>query len=51
MDNVIQHKIENLDGSTPDLLKLGSSIGGETVVKSLFGEEYFKIMFGNNNPY
>ena len=51
MEKVIQRGIQGLDGKVPTLFLLGREIGGEIVVVSLFGEEYFKIKFGENNPY
>jgi hypothetical protein len=33
------------------LFKFGCSIGGEVVVKSLFGELFFETKFYGKNPY
>ena len=51
MEKVIQDKIQNLDKQEPHLFKLGCSIGGEIVVRSLFGDEFFNVKFGSRNPY
>ena len=44
-------KIKDLDKEKPELFRLGCCIGGEIVVKTLFGENFFQLKFGNNNPY
>lgn len=51
MEKVIEKGIKGLDGTSPNLFILGREIGGEIVVLSLFGEEFFNIRFGKNNPY
>lgn len=51
MKSVICSKTANLNNSQPHLLKLGCSISGEIVIKSLFGDQFYNIRFDGRTPY
>ena len=48
---VVERRIQGLEREVPNLFKLGSGIGGEVVIRSLFGEDFFEVRFGGNNPF
>lgn len=51
MEEVVLKKVKDLDLEKPNLFKLGCSIGGEIVLKSLFGQGYYDVDFDGRNPY
>ena len=51
MEKVVEEKTRGLEEGVEDLFRFGRSIGGEIVVKSLFGEEFFDIRINGKNPY
>ena len=51
MEDAINKNITNLDKEKSNVLKLGCSISGEIVVKSLFGEDFYNLDFNGKTPY
>jgi cytochrome P450 len=50
MREVVMRHIQDLDKRDVDLLKMGCTIGGETVMDTLCGQEFSQIRFGKNTP-